>query len=74
MVDGGNTTAESIVNGLMRAAESIFKMLVAADGNRTRYPNGLHIGVRNERSFYTATWVVPQDNYSLVPFYGTGLF
>ena len=46
-------------------------MLVATDGNRARYPNGLHIGVRNERSFYTATWVVPQDvYYSLVPFWG----
>ena len=44
--------------------------LVAADGSRTRYPRGLHICVRNERSLYAATRVVPQD-VNLVP-KGTG--
>ena len=36
-------------------------MQVATDGNRARYPNGLHISVRNERSVLPTTWVVPQE-------------
>ncbi len=36
-------------------------MQVATDGIRTRYPNGLHNGVRNERSVLPTTWVVPQE-------------
>ena len=48
-VVGGNAAAEGIANGLMRAAESN-QLQVAADGIRTRYPNGLHFCVRYERS------------------------
>ena len=48
-------------------------MQVAADGIRARYPNGLHIGVRKERSALPATWVVPQDS-SLVPCVGDRAF
>lgn len=48
-------------------------MQVVTDGIRARYPNGLHVGVRKERSALPATWVVPQDS-SLVPCVGDRAF
>jgi len=49
-VDGGKTVVEVLVNGLMRAAESVF-VSSSRRGNRTRYQSGLHLLCKNERSF-----------------------
>ena len=61
------------MNGLMRAARK--RKRVAADGIRTRYPNGLHNGVQEMSGRFIRQLGWYRRISSLVPyFYGIRLF
>ena len=71
--DSASAAAGEPANGLVRAGRKRPRPKVVPDGARTRYPGGAHSCARNERAFYTSTWVVPQDG-SLVPNVGDEAF